>query len=325
MTPARPSGAGPPDPQQDHRRGRTAIPPRWVRPDDDRRHRRRRRGLCGHRVQDLRRQARPRQGHPHAGARRRRTGACRADDPTTLQARELDGRRIIEAWGALTLGGRAPRSLRSSCSSERLQRGDPEVAALLDEMDADRLRRMTDNARRLGRRRSPPCRDHRRAGGRRALDLQRTRAVRAPRPSPRLDSRPVQSVHRRRDDRRAALNTPRTLLCCRRNRVVAPNAAALSTRVMAQKLKLSKPINERPLEDWAPIAVEFLGAESVVVKGERWNHHVIHKGDGPPLLMYHGIGGHAGDLRARSRRSRPRATTCTRSTRSTTGSARSPT
>jgi len=62
---------------------------------------------------------------------------------------------------------------------------------------------------------------------------------------------------------------------------------------MAQKLELSKPVDERPLEEWAPIAVEFLGAESVIVKGKRWNHHVIHKGDGPPLLMYHGIGGHA--------------------------------
>ena len=62
---------------------------------------------------------------------------------------------------------------------------------------------------------------------------------------------------------------------------------------MAEKVKLSKQVNERPLEDWAPIAVEFLGAESVLVKGKRWNHHVIHKGDGPPLLMYHGIGGHA--------------------------------
>jgi 2-hydroxy-6-oxonona-2,4-dienedioate hydrolase/2-hydroxy-6-oxo-6-(2'-carboxyphenyl)-hexa-2,4-dienoate hydrolase len=39
--------------------------------------------------------------------------------------------------------------------------------------------------------------------------------------------------------------------------------------------------------------VEFLGAESVIVEGARWRHHVIHKGDGPPLFMYHGIGGHA--------------------------------
>lgn len=62
---------------------------------------------------------------------------------------------------------------------------------------------------------------------------------------------------------------------------------------MAKRFELSGEIRERPLEDWAPIAVEFLGAESVIVKGERWNHHVIHKGDGPPLLMYHGIGGHA--------------------------------
>jgi pimeloyl-ACP methyl ester carboxylesterase len=62
---------------------------------------------------------------------------------------------------------------------------------------------------------------------------------------------------------------------------------------VAERLKLSQQVNERPLSDWAPIAVEFLGAESVIIEGERWRHHVIHKGDGPPLLMYHGIGGHA--------------------------------
>ena len=101
---------------------------------------------------------------------------------------------------------------------------------------------------------------------------------------------------------------------------------ALSTRVMAQKLKLSKPINERPLEDWAPIAVEFLGAESVVVKGEQWNHHVIHKGDGPPLLMYHGIGGHAETYAAHAPGDRGRGLPRVRSRpRSTTDSARSPT
>lgn len=62
---------------------------------------------------------------------------------------------------------------------------------------------------------------------------------------------------------------------------------------MAEKVKLTKQVVERPLSEWAPIAVEFLGAESVNIKGARWDHHVIHKGEGPPLLMYHGIGGHA--------------------------------
>lgn len=62
---------------------------------------------------------------------------------------------------------------------------------------------------------------------------------------------------------------------------------------MAENVKLTKQVVERPLSEWAPIAVEFLGAESVIIKGARWDHHVIHKGEGPPLLMYHGIGGHA--------------------------------
>src|SRR4051812_4006058 len=62
---------------------------------------------------------------------------------------------------------------------------------------------------------------------------------------------------------------------------------------MAQRLQLSKPVKERPLSEWATIAVELLGAQSHIIKGTRWDHHVIHKGEGPPLLMYHGIGGHA--------------------------------
>jgi AcrR family transcriptional regulator len=67
-----------------------------------------------------------------------------------LQARELDGRRIIEAWGALTLEV-APRVAPILLLIRAAAASDPEVAALLEEMDEDRLRRMTDNARRLGR------------------------------------------------------------------------------------------------------------------------------------------------------------------------------
>jgi AcrR family transcriptional regulator len=65
-----------------------------------------------------------------------------------LQARERDARKIIRAWGTFTTE-LAPRAapivllLRAAAST------DPEVQALLDEIDADRLRRMTENARRL--------------------------------------------------------------------------------------------------------------------------------------------------------------------------------
>ena len=61
---------------------------------------------------------------------------------------------------------------------------------------------------------------------------------------------------------------------------------------MAEHLKLKHPVKERPLSDWSTIAVELLGAQSRIVKGKRWSHHIIEKGEGPPLLLYHGIGGH---------------------------------
>jgi AcrR family transcriptional regulator len=65
-----------------------------------------------------------------------------------LHSRESDPRKIIEAWGELTteiapLAAPILLLIRSAAAS------DPEVLALLEEMDADRLRRMTDNAHRL--------------------------------------------------------------------------------------------------------------------------------------------------------------------------------
>lgn len=62
---------------------------------------------------------------------------------------------------------------------------------------------------------------------------------------------------------------------------------------MAERAMLSQEVRERPLSEWSTIAVEFLGAQSHIIEGERWSHHVIEKGEGPTLLMYHGIGGHA--------------------------------
>jgi len=67
-----------------------------------------------------------------------------------LQAREPDGRKIIEGWGALTLEV-APRVAPILLLIRAAAAGDPEVAVLLDKIDAQRLHRMTDNARRLGR------------------------------------------------------------------------------------------------------------------------------------------------------------------------------
>jgi AcrR family transcriptional regulator len=69
----------------------------------------------------------------------------RSDD---LQAREPDARKIIAAWGTLVTEI-APRAAPILLLIRAAAATDPEVLALLEEMDADRLRRMTENARRL--------------------------------------------------------------------------------------------------------------------------------------------------------------------------------
>jgi len=65
-----------------------------------------------------------------------------------LQAAEADARRIIEGWGALT-AEIAPRVAPVLLLMRAAAATDAEGATLLAEMDDDRLRRMTDNARRL--------------------------------------------------------------------------------------------------------------------------------------------------------------------------------
>lgn len=67
-----------------------------------------------------------------------------------LQAEESDPRKIIEGWGRFVTEI-APRGspivllIRSAAAT------DPELVALLEEIDASRIRRMTTNARRLHR------------------------------------------------------------------------------------------------------------------------------------------------------------------------------
>jgi AcrR family transcriptional regulator len=65
-----------------------------------------------------------------------------------MQAREQDGRKIIEAWGALTAEV-APRVAPILLLMRAAAATEPEGATLLAELDAERLRRMSDNARRL--------------------------------------------------------------------------------------------------------------------------------------------------------------------------------
>ena len=65
-----------------------------------------------------------------------------------VQMRETDGHKIVEAWGALTAEV-APNVAPILLLVRAAAATDPEGKALLDEMDADRLRRMSANARRL--------------------------------------------------------------------------------------------------------------------------------------------------------------------------------
>src|SRR5260221_989763 len=65
-----------------------------------------------------------------------------------VHARETDGRKIIETWGALTAEV-APKVAPILLLMRAAAATEPEGQALLDEMDADRLRRLSRNARRL--------------------------------------------------------------------------------------------------------------------------------------------------------------------------------
>jgi AcrR family transcriptional regulator len=65
-----------------------------------------------------------------------------------VQHRETDPRVIINAWGTF-VAELAPRASPILLLIRNASATDPEVGALRDELDADRLKRMTDNARRL--------------------------------------------------------------------------------------------------------------------------------------------------------------------------------
>ncbi len=65
-----------------------------------------------------------------------------------IQAREPDPRAIIRAWGTF-VAELAPRAAPILLLIRDAAAVDPNVRGLRDDLDADRLRRMTDNARRL--------------------------------------------------------------------------------------------------------------------------------------------------------------------------------
>lgn len=65
-----------------------------------------------------------------------------------IQAQERDPRKIIEAWGAFVTEI-APRAAPILLLVRAAAATDAQIQSLLDELDDQRLRRMTDNARRL--------------------------------------------------------------------------------------------------------------------------------------------------------------------------------
>lgn len=65
-----------------------------------------------------------------------------------LHTRKHDPREIIQGWGTLTTEV-APRAAPILLLVRDAAATDPELRSLLEELDADRLRRMTENARRL--------------------------------------------------------------------------------------------------------------------------------------------------------------------------------
>jgi AcrR family transcriptional regulator len=65
-----------------------------------------------------------------------------------LQAREADPRKIIQGWGRF-VAELSPRASPILLLIRDAAITDPDVQSLLEEMDGDRLQRMTANARRL--------------------------------------------------------------------------------------------------------------------------------------------------------------------------------
>lgn len=64
---------------------------------------------------------------------------------------------------------------------------------------------------------------------------------------------------------------------------------------MTKVLKLKNVPKAKPLEEWRSVAVELLGTQTRIVQGKHSYHRVIEAGDssGEPLILIHGIGGHA--------------------------------
>jgi 2-hydroxy-6-oxonona-2,4-dienedioate hydrolase/2-hydroxy-6-oxo-6-(2'-carboxyphenyl)-hexa-2,4-dienoate hydrolase len=62
---------------------------------------------------------------------------------------------------------------------------------------------------------------------------------------------------------------------------------------VAPKLQLSKEVKAKPLSEWGSVSVELLGTQTRLVTGKWSTHRVIEVGEGDPLILIHGVGGHA--------------------------------
>jgi 2-hydroxy-6-oxonona-2,4-dienedioate hydrolase/2-hydroxy-6-oxo-6-(2'-carboxyphenyl)-hexa-2,4-dienoate hydrolase len=62
---------------------------------------------------------------------------------------------------------------------------------------------------------------------------------------------------------------------------------------MATHLKLDRIPNARPLDEWPFVSALLLGTQTRLIKGKHTVHRVIECGEGEPLFLLHGIGGHA--------------------------------
>lgn len=64
---------------------------------------------------------------------------------------------------------------------------------------------------------------------------------------------------------------------------------------MTDLFQLSQPVRCKPVDQWRSVGVELLGTQTRFVQGKRWRHRVIEAGDGSgePLILLHGVGGHA--------------------------------
>ena len=106
---------------------------------------------------------------------------------------EPDPRRILTAWGEF-VAEIAPRTAPILLLARDAAAADPELAALLDEVGAARLERMTVNARGLDEACAPAARPHRGGGGRHHVGVQRGRVLRVDGAPPGLVARPARPV-----------------------------------------------------------------------------------------------------------------------------------